>query len=103
MSAVTRAVTNYFSRHTKKEWIDYFMSTHFWGPVANWGLPLAAIADFKKDPEKISGRFFSLKKFKNFFRTYDNCFDDLLVSIYAFRMESSTQEFIIVCLPFYKC
>lgn len=27
---------------------------HFWGPVANWGLPLAAIADMKKDPEIIS-------------------------------------------------
>ncbi|KAL1915071.1 uncharacterized protein VTP21DRAFT_7776 [Calcarisporiella thermophila] len=24
--------------------------------VANWGLPLAAIADFKKDPEYISGK-----------------------------------------------
>jgi len=24
--------------------------------VANWGLPLAAIADMKKDPEKISGK-----------------------------------------------
>jgi len=32
------------------------MSTHFWGPVANWGLPLAAIADWKKDPEIISGK-----------------------------------------------
>ncbi|KAG0164943.1 pyruvate transporter mpc1 [Apophysomyces sp. BC1015] len=30
-------------------------STHFWGPVANWGIPLAAIADLKKDPEYISG------------------------------------------------
>ena len=29
---------------------------HFWGPVANWGLPLAAIADTKKDPEYISGK-----------------------------------------------
>ncbi|XP_053397654.1 mitochondrial pyruvate carrier 1-like isoform X2 [Mercenaria mercenaria] len=29
---------------------------HFWGPIANWGLPLAAIADMKKDPEKISGK-----------------------------------------------
>ena len=29
---------------------------HFWGPVANWGLPLAAIADVKKDPEMISGK-----------------------------------------------
>ncbi|CAO1631898.1 unnamed protein product [Sympodiomycopsis kandeliae] len=34
---------------------DYFFSTHFWGPVANWGLPLAAIADLKKDEEVISG------------------------------------------------
>lgn len=30
-------------------------STHFWGPVANWGLPLAALGDLKKDPEIISG------------------------------------------------
>jgi len=29
-------------------------STHFWGPVANWGLPLAAIADLKKDETLIS-------------------------------------------------
>jgi len=34
---------------------DYFFSTHFWGPVANWGLPLAAIADLKKNEEVISG------------------------------------------------
>ncbi|TPX30420.1 hypothetical protein SmJEL517_g06028 [Synchytrium microbalum] len=40
----------------KKETRDYFMSTHFWGPVANWGLPLAAIADIKKSPEFISGK-----------------------------------------------
>lgn len=32
----------------------FFLSQHFWGPVANWGLPLAAIADMKKDPEIIS-------------------------------------------------
>ncbi|KAG0318731.1 pyruvate transporter mpc1 [Dissophora globulifera] len=32
----------------------YITSEHFWGPVANWGLPLAAIADFKKDPAMIS-------------------------------------------------
>lgn len=31
-------------------------STHFWGPVANWGLPIAAINDMKKSPEIISGR-----------------------------------------------
>ncbi|KAI8345171.1 mitochondrial pyruvate carrier [Mortierella sp. GBAus27b] len=38
------------------EFRQYLMRTHFWGPVANWGLPLAAIADFKKDPELISGK-----------------------------------------------
>jgi len=34
---------------------EYFMSTHFWGPVANWGLPLAALADLKKEEDIISG------------------------------------------------
>jgi len=34
---------------------QYFFSTHFWGPVANWGLPLAALADLKKSEEVISG------------------------------------------------
>ncbi|NWR16635.1 MPC1 protein, partial [Calcarius ornatus] len=29
---------------------------HFWGPVANWGLPVAAFNDMKKSPEIISGR-----------------------------------------------
>lgn len=35
---------------------SYFMSTHFWGPIANWGIPLAAIADIRKDPKYISGK-----------------------------------------------
>ncbi|XP_066171933.1 mitochondrial pyruvate carrier 1 [Sylvia atricapilla] len=39
-----------------KEFRDYLMSTHFWGPVANWGLPVAAINDMKKSPEIVSGR-----------------------------------------------
>ncbi|KAH0838290.1 hypothetical protein J3R83DRAFT_6567 [Lanmaoa asiatica] len=34
---------------------EYFFSTHFWGPVANFGLPLAALADLSKDEEVISG------------------------------------------------
>lgn len=38
------------------EFRSYLMSTHFWGPVANWGLPLAAIADTRKSPEIISGK-----------------------------------------------
>ncbi|KAK5942928.1 hypothetical protein PMZ80_003933 [Knufia obscura] len=36
---------------------DYFCSTHFWGPASNFGIPLAAIADMKKDPEIISPQF----------------------------------------------
>ncbi|XP_015283498.1 PREDICTED: mitochondrial pyruvate carrier 1 [Gekko japonicus] len=39
-----------------KDFRDYLMSTHFWGPVANWGLPIAAINDMSKSPEIISGR-----------------------------------------------
>jgi hypothetical protein len=34
--------------------INYF-STHFWGPVANYGIPIAALADIRKDPIIISG------------------------------------------------
>merc|ERR1712176_798117 len=37
-----------------KSWKDYFMSTHFWGPAANWGIPIAAMADCRKSPEIIS-------------------------------------------------
>ncbi|KAJ3149863.1 pyruvate transporter mpc1 [Geranomyces michiganensis] len=58
-------VTSYVA---SKEFRTYLMSTvsngaretnvgwHFWGPVANWGLPLAAIADTRKSPELISGK-----------------------------------------------
>ncbi|OQV11414.1 putative Mitochondrial pyruvate carrier 1 [Hypsibius exemplaris] len=47
------------ARLTSKEMRDYFTSTHFWGPVANWGLPIAALSDLKKDPEMISGKMTS--------------------------------------------
>nr|XP_002719878.1 mitochondrial pyruvate carrier 1-like protein [Oryctolagus cuniculus] len=39
-----------------KEFRDYITSTHFWGPVANWGIPLAALKDMKAPPDIISGR-----------------------------------------------
>ncbi|PSN56349.1 Mitochondrial pyruvate carrier 1 [Blattella germanica] len=39
-----------------KEFREYLMSTHFWGPVANWGIPIAAIADTQKSPQFISGK-----------------------------------------------
>ncbi|XP_015174406.1 PREDICTED: mitochondrial pyruvate carrier 1 [Polistes dominula] len=41
---------------SSKETRDYFLSTHFWGPVANWGIPIATIADIQKDPKFISGK-----------------------------------------------
>ncbi|KAF8823013.1 brain protein 44 family protein [Cardiosporidium cionae] len=34
----------------------YGMTTHFWGPIANWGFVIAGIADMTKSPEVISGR-----------------------------------------------
>ncbi|BAF24943.1 mitochondrial pyruvate carrier 1 [Oryza sativa Japonica Group] len=30
-------------------------TTHFWGPVANWGFVLAGLVDMNKPPEMISG------------------------------------------------
>lgn len=46
-----------FAGSSRREWIRYFCSTHFWGPVANWGIPIAAMADLKKNPDLISGEF----------------------------------------------
>ncbi|XP_010361484.2 mitochondrial pyruvate carrier 1-like protein [Rhinopithecus roxellana] len=38
-----------------KEFRGYVSSTHFWGPVFDWGLPLAAFKDMKASLEIISG------------------------------------------------
>ncbi|KAJ5309025.1 hypothetical protein PENANT_c020G08259 [Penicillium antarcticum] len=35
--------------------LDYICSTHFWGPVSNFGIPIAAVMDTQKDAEIISG------------------------------------------------
>ncbi|KAK0624741.1 hypothetical protein B0T17DRAFT_493153 [Bombardia bombarda] len=35
---------------------DYICSTHFWGPVSNFGIPVAAVLDTQKSPEVISGK-----------------------------------------------
>ncbi|SCU93327.1 LADA_0G02476g1_1 [Lachancea dasiensis] len=50
--AVTQSLV---SRYVNKETLKYVFTTHFWGPVSNFGIPLAAIYDLKKDPELISG------------------------------------------------
>jgi hypothetical protein len=44
-SLISRGLTQLKSKETR----DYLTSTHFWGPVAHWGLPLAAIAELKTD------------------------------------------------------
>uniref|UniRef100_A0A8C4KR02 Mitochondrial pyruvate carrier n=1 Tax=Equus asinus asinus TaxID=83772 RepID=A0A8C4KR02_EQUAS len=48
------------SKFLGEMWLDFLRekkgTCHFWGPVANWGLPIAAINDMKKSPEIISGR-----------------------------------------------
>ncbi|KAK3329801.1 UPF0041 domain-containing protein [Apodospora peruviana] len=35
---------------------NYVCSTHFWGPVSNFGIPVAAVMDTQKSPELISGK-----------------------------------------------
>ncbi|KAK7970208.1 hypothetical protein PG988_009281 [Apiospora saccharicola] len=31
--------------------VSYFCSTHFWGPVSNFGIPIAAVMDTQKSPD----------------------------------------------------
>lgn len=54
----------------------YHHSTHFWGPVANWGIPIAAIADTQKDPKYISGKM-----------TLALCFYSLLFMRFALKVQ----------------
>lgn len=51
MSTFKTFTDRLFSRDT----LRYVCSTHFWGPVSNFGIPVAAIIDLKKDPDLISG------------------------------------------------
>ncbi|WLF78313.1 pyruvate transporter mpc1 [Lodderomyces elongisporus] len=43
------------TQSTFKKAFKYMCTTHFWGPVSNFGIPVAAIMDLKKDPDLISG------------------------------------------------
>ncbi|VEU22068.1 DEKNAAC103077 [Brettanomyces naardenensis] len=39
-----------------KQTLKYLFTTHFWGPVSNFGIPIAAIADLRNKPaDTISG------------------------------------------------
>ncbi|KAJ9576869.1 hypothetical protein L9F63_006568 [Diploptera punctata] len=59
-----------------KEFREYLMSTHFWGPVANWGIPIAAIADTQKSPKFISGKM-----------TFALCLYSLMFMRFAIRVQ----------------
>ncbi|CCE63335.1 hypothetical protein TPHA_0E02430 [Tetrapisispora phaffii CBS 4417] len=50
--AATRSL---MQKYINKETLKYVFTTHFWGPVSNFGIPIAAIYDLKKDPTLISG------------------------------------------------
>ncbi|XP_043251199.1 mitochondrial pyruvate carrier 1-like [Colletes gigas] len=49
---VKRSSKGLFNKETR----NYLMSTHFWGPVFNWMIPIAAISDTQKHPRIISGK-----------------------------------------------
>lgn len=49
---ITRTV---LSKYLNNETVKYIFTTHFWGPVSNFGIPIAAMYDLKKDPNLISG------------------------------------------------
>ncbi|MCJ1424078.1 hypothetical protein MMC29_001965 [Sticta canariensis] len=38
--------------------LSYFCSTHFWGPASNFGIPIAAVMDVRKDPEMYAFHLF---------------------------------------------
>ncbi|XP_040122114.1 mitochondrial pyruvate carrier 1-like protein [Oryx dammah] len=56
MAAVVALCRKAMETVKTKEFRDYLTSTHFWGPVANWGLPLSAFRDMRASPDIISGR-----------------------------------------------
>ncbi|AQZ16547.1 FMP37 (YGL080W) [Zygosaccharomyces parabailii] len=49
------AQRSFISRYINKETLKYIFTTHFWGPVSNFGIPIAALYDLQKDPTLISG------------------------------------------------
>ncbi|QIX00449.1 hypothetical protein AMS68_005966 [Peltaster fructicola] len=52
MAAAIKAIN---ARIRANPTLDYFCSTHFWGPASNFGIPIAAVMDTQKDADFISG------------------------------------------------
>ncbi|KAK0754251.1 hypothetical protein B0T18DRAFT_33573 [Schizothecium vesticola] len=68
MAAVVKAINSKIRAHPV---LNYVCSTHFWGPVSNFGIPLAAVADTQKSPELISGKMtFALTIYSATFMRY---------------------------------
>ncbi|KAK0631677.1 hypothetical protein B0T14DRAFT_7346 [Immersiella caudata] len=53
MAAFVRSINAKIRAHPV---LNYVCSTHFWGPVSNFGIPVAAVADTQKSPDLISGK-----------------------------------------------
>lgn len=56
-SKVTNAASKSIMKSIfSKENFKYIFTTHFWGPVSNFGIPIAAVMDLRNKPaESISG------------------------------------------------
>ncbi|KAG0681896.1 pyruvate transporter mpc1 [Pichia californica] len=56
-SKITHAASQSFAqKFLNKETFKYIFTTHFWGPVSNFGIPIAAVLDIKNKPaDTISG------------------------------------------------
>lgn len=65
------AARSFLQKYINKETLKYIFTTHFWGPVSNFGIPIAAIYDLKKDPTLISGPMtFALVTYSGVFMKY---------------------------------
>lgn len=104
----------YESRWMKRYWLNkctkfllIHFSTHFWAPVANWGIPIAALSDIRKDAKIISGNmtlgFITLtcnsghlyKKFYYSSLPIFSCFHEICI-------ESSSEKFAVIFLSYHQ-
>ncbi|KAL7909287.1 hypothetical protein GGI35DRAFT_376318 [Trichoderma velutinum] len=53
MAALAKAIN---AKIRSNPMLSYVCTTHFWGPVSNFGIPIAAVLDTQKSPDLISGQ-----------------------------------------------
>nr|GME00517.1 mitochondrial pyruvate carrier 1-like [Ipomoea batatas] len=61
-------------------------TTHFWGPVANWGFVVAGLVDTQKPPEMISGNMTSGSNVYIFCIVHEVCMDGTTSKLFTFGM-----------------